>query len=233
MGGIGQRFLRLPQWGQYTIVVVGALLVFALLTSGGGDDEADPAATKTVTVTTPASPATTTTTTSEPAETLADAQNAVEDNEYAKAIAIAATLGQKEVIRRRIANQIARRATAAVRAGNRSRASFLLQQANKYPSTTAVAQARSTYAVAKQRAADRAQARRAAAAQAEAERKAEEAAAAAPDPAPSGGDCDPGYSGCVPAYPPDVNCPDVDGPVQVTGSDPHGLDRDGDGVACE
>lgn len=54
-----------------------------------------------------------------------------------------------------------------------------------------------------------------------------------PDPEPSGGDCDPGYSGCVPVFPPDVNCPDVDGPVTVTGSDPHGLDRDGDGVACE
>jgi hypothetical protein len=41
--------------------------------------------------------------------------------------------------------------------------------------------------------------------------------------------CHPNYSGCVPAYPPDVNCPEVAGPVQVTGSDPHGLDRDNDG----
>lgn len=54
-----------------------------------------------------------------------------------------------------------------------------------------------------------------------------------PDPEPSGGGCDPGYSGCVPPFPPDINCPDVNGPVTVTGSDPHGLDRDGDGVACE
>lgn len=231
MAGIGQRFLRLPHWGQYTIVVAAALLIFALLTSGGSDDETDTAATETVTVTSPAPPAATTTT--EPPETLEDAQDVVEDNEYAKAIAIAAVLDQEEVIRRRIANQLARRATAAVRAGNRSRASFLLQQANRYPSTSAVTHARATYAVARQRAADRAQARRAAAAQAEAQRDAEEAAAAAPEPEPSSGDCDPGYSGCVPAYPPDVNCPEVDGPVQVTGNDPHGLDRDGDGVACE
>jgi endonuclease YncB( thermonuclease family) len=45
--------------------------------------------------------------------------------------------------------------------------------------------------------------------------------------------CAAGYSPCVPPYPPDVDCADVDGPIAVTGSDPHGLDADGDGVACE
>ena len=48
-----------------------------------------------------------------------------------------------------------------------------------------------------------------------------------------GGACAPGYSPCVPPYPPDVDCSDVDGPIYVTGSDPHGLDADGDGVGCE
>ncbi len=48
-----------------------------------------------------------------------------------------------------------------------------------------------------------------------------------------GGNCAEGYSPCVPLYPPDVDCPDVNGPVTVTGSDPHGLDADDDGVACE
>lgn len=62
-----------------------------------------------------------------------------------------------------------------------------------------------------------------------------------PEPAPEeprgfadtgkGGSCEPGYDPCVPLYPPDLDCADV-GPVTVTGSDPHGLDRDGDGVAC-
>lgn len=47
--------------------------------------------------------------------------------------------------------------------------------------------------------------------------------------APSG--CAPGYSPCVPAYPPDLDCADT-GPVSVTGPDPHGLDADNDGVAC-
>jgi hypothetical protein len=57
-----------------------------------------------------------------------------------------------------------------------------------------------------------------------------------PAPAPQplvGGACAPGYSPCVPPYPPDVDCADVDGPITVTGSDPHGLDADGDGTACE
>lgn len=46
-----------------------------------------------------------------------------------------------------------------------------------------------------------------------------------------GGRCEPGYDPCVPSYPPDLDCADV-GPVTVTGSDPHGLDGDGDGRAC-
>ena len=59
-----------------------------------------------------------------------------------------------------------------------------------------------------------------------------------PVPAPvssggGGGACAPGYDPCVPPFPPDVDCADVDGPISVTGPDPHGLDADGDGVACE
>lgn len=45
--------------------------------------------------------------------------------------------------------------------------------------------------------------------------------------------CEPGYDPCVPPYPPDVDCADVGGPITVTGSDPHGLDADGDGIGCE
>lgn len=66
-----------------------------------------------------------------------------------------------------------------------------------------------------------------------------------PPPPPSGGgggdgtDCQ-GYSPCIPPGP-DVDCAGgsgngpryVSGPVYVTGSDPYGLDSDGDGVGCE
>ncbi|MFN0113842.1 MAG: hypothetical protein ACKVPY_04110 [Paracoccaceae bacterium] len=54
-------------------------------------------------------------------------------------------------------------------------------------------------------------------------------------------DCDTNYSGvCVPVAS-DVDCARgsgngpayVDGPVLVIGTDVYGLDRDGDGVACE
>jgi hypothetical protein len=37
----------------------------------------------------------------------------------------------------------------------------------------------------------------------------------------------------VPPYPPDVDCGDLSSSVRVVGSDPHGLDRDGDGFGCE
>ncbi len=58
------------------------------------------------------------------------------------------------------------------------------------------------------------------------------ATTAADEPPPPRG-CDPGYAGaCVPPPPPDLDCPDVDGPVRVVGDDPHRLDGDGDGLAC-
>jgi hypothetical protein len=61
-----------------------------------------------------------------------------------------------------------------------------------------------------------------------------------PPPPPPASDCNPNYSGCVPNDS-DVDCAGgsgngpsyVSGPVQVIGSDPYDLDRDGDGLACE
>ena len=50
--------------------------------------------------------------------------------------------------------------------------------------------------------------------------------------------CDPSYSGaCIPSPPPTLNCDDlralgIRGEVRIVGSDPHGLDADGDGIAC-
>ena len=54
----------------------------------------------------------------------------------------------------------------------------------------------------------------------------------APVPAIGGG-CDPNYTGCVPPYPPDVDCIDVRQEVEVIGDDVHSLDLEGDGEACE
>ena len=39
---------------------------------------------------------------------------------------------------------------------------------------------------------------------------------------------------CIPSYPPDLNCPHVPYKnFKVTGADPHGFDRDKDGIGCE
>lgn len=67
---------------------------------------------------------------------------------------------------------------------------------------------------------------------------------AQPEPPPDqpSSDCDPNYEGaCLDPSSSDYDCeggsgngPDyVAGPIQVVGDDPFGLDRDGDGVACE
>ena len=55
-----------------------------------------------------------------------------------------------------------------------------------------------------------------------------------PRPTPVGRsrDCSLGYSPCLPIVA-DLDCPDVDGPVSVTGEDQYGLDRDGDGAGCD
>lgn len=47
--------------------------------------------------------------------------------------------------------------------------------------------------------------------------------------------CDPNYGGvCVPLVSYDLDCKDIPArKFQSTGSDPHGLDRDKDGIACE
>ena len=49
--------------------------------------------------------------------------------------------------------------------------------------------------------------------------------------------CDPNYRGCIPIFPPDLDCADIRSmglaPVYRISGDPHGLDRDGDGIGCE
>lgn len=50
----------------------------------------------------------------------------------------------------------------------------------------------------------------------------------------SGGSCEPGYSPCLPRVA-DLDCADIpasERPVRVTGSDPYGLDADGNGYGC-
>jgi hypothetical protein len=50
-----------------------------------------------------------------------------------------------------------------------------------------------------------------------------------------GSGCDGSYpSTCIPVYPPDLDCPQVNATnFTVVGSDPHGFDGDSDGIGCE
>lgn len=49
--------------------------------------------------------------------------------------------------------------------------------------------------------------------------------------------CDPNYLGCVPPYPPDLDCRDIKrmglAPIRVIGVDVHKFDGDGDGIGCD
>lgn len=126
----------------------GTVLAAAALAVGiagcGADDEtsSDAAATVTSTETTTTSTAPTATTATTP--TIGDAQEAIDADEYAAALAVAAVLTAAEAnaVRRRISNRIARRVRFALSSGDRGRASRLLRQAGKYPTTASLAGAR-------------------------------------------------------------------------------------------
>lgn len=49
------------------------------------------------------------------------------------------------------------------------------------------------------------------------------------------GECDSSYPDtCIPSPPPNLNCGDIsDKRFEVLPPDPHGFDRDGDGIGCE
>jgi hypothetical protein len=92
---------------------------------------------------------------------------------------------------------------------------------------------------AERQAARRAQVRARRRAQRAAARRAADVAAQAE--AQTQSNCDPNYSGaCLDPNASDYDCaggsgdgPEYTGPVRVVGSDPYGLDSDGDGYACE
>jgi endonuclease YncB( thermonuclease family) len=50
-------------------------------------------------------------------------------------------------------------------------------------------------------------------------------------------ECDPNYRGCIPKYPPDLDCSDIKRmgltPARVIGNDVHRFDADGDGIGCD
>lgn len=232
---------RQPWWTWVVLALLGLMALGAIV---GDEDERSSEAPMERTDTTSGTAA---------ARTLADARRAVDRDDYATAIPIAAAIGAQEEdgIARRISNRLAARTLAALRAGERGRARTLLIEADDYPTTARTRRARASYQAAKRRAVARRQQARRAQAAARAQRKAARDAAAArrdrdaqaqtaPDATP-GSDCDPNYEGaCLDPSSADYDCaggsgdgPDYTGPVRSVGSDPFDLDRDGDGLACE
>jgi hypothetical protein len=131
--------------------------------------------------------------------------------------------------------QAARTQLAAAHAAARS--SEAAKVAARRAANRAAASRSAASKAAAEAAAQRAAAQRAARARAAASSRAAAASRAA---AKAAQNCTPGYDPCIPPSS-DVDCAGgsgngpayVEGPVYVTGSDPYGLDADGDGVGCE
>ncbi|HEV7806712.1 MAG TPA: hypothetical protein VGO80_12885 [Solirubrobacteraceae bacterium] len=229
---------RRPWWHWALGAFVGLVILSAIF---GADDEQPASGASGTSV-----PSAVVTTQTTPVETIADARVAADDERYAEAVAIARAVGAgaPEQIRRRIADRIARRAQAALTAGDRPRAAVLLAQAQRYPATARAHQARASLRAAQARAAARARERRAAAARRRSARAADRAARVARREAAkreAAVACDPNYAGaCLKADSPDYDCaggsgdgPEYTGLIQVVGNDHFDLDRDGDGTGCD
>ena len=235
---VGTEQGRKPWSRRKRYWALAALLL--LLVAGMASDETTQQAASPEPTTEAPPPATTDEeTTTEPAQTYADAEQAVDDDDYAQAVVIAAALGDAEGnrIRRAISRKLASRVRAAVRRGDRSAARRLLVQADDYPRTSQLTSARASLAAATNRASARRRAREVAAEQARAQRAAERAAEQAAEeaaeaqrqaqeaaPEPEGGEDYSDVENCS-----DTSATDFPTPP----GDPNGLDGNGDGVACE
>ena len=241
----GERRERRPWWQWALGILVGLLILVAIL----GEDESDEERTAaTVTQTESAAnraappeeePVGTTGATGAPLETIQDARDLVDDDDYPEALVVAAALGEaaERDIGRRISNRVGRRVSAAVRRGNRGGARRLLASSVDYPTTRALTSARAALRSSERQArarraaarATRRQERAAAlearrqsrAAAAERERQAEEARAAE-EAAPEDSGDSVGEGTCD-----EVGVKDFPvGPGDER-------DADGDGIACE
>jgi len=164
----------------------------------------------------------------EPVVTFADAQEAVKDDDFSEAVAIAAVLSadHRSRIRRSISRKLARQVRVALRNGDRGAAKRALRRADRFGPTSEIRAARTSYRAAVARAADRAAARAAArevarqqAAERRAARGAAQAAAAAEAMAPS--------------YDETPSVPEVDASGPLTTNWCGKRDGDGDGIYCE
>lgn len=216
-----------PWWKRRWVIAVGGILAVALIAGALDDSGKGPSTAPAARADTPAQetpPSATTATRPEPAPTFADAEQAVEDDDFPQALLIAAALGnsEKNRIRRKISRTLARQARSALRAGDRAAAGRAIRRADRFGATPEIRAARSSYRAAKSRASARAAARRAAERAAAAEKKARAAERAAAERA-----AEESYE--TESY--DAPSSDMSGPSSVNWCGKR--DGDGDGIYCE
>jgi hypothetical protein len=241
---MGKRKLR-RRW-----VLLAGVILLALIGAVSGDAEDEPAerAAALGTAAPRSTPAPQSTPTPDPG---AEARALARRGRYDAAIAAYEAAGlddEADRVRRRGARALNRSARRALTRGRHTTAKRLATRSRRLHRTAAaraiIASADAQAAAARERARIARDRRTCSAAE---KRTVREGGGTPPGcagyvpPQPEEEACDPNYSGaCLKPGSPDYDCaggsgdgPDYTGPVQVVGSDPHDLDRDGDGAACE
>lgn len=232
------RTRRGALWGAGVAAVVLVLIVMAAL--GGGDAESPQPSAGATAVAAAATP--------DPrrADYAAARRMAGQGRYGAASLAMEDLDGYRDARRlatayaNRQAAEVVTRARRELASGDLQDARRLLRAAEGWAPLASIADLRGEIAAEQEareaaaRAAEQAAAEQAAAEQAAAEQAAAEAAAQAAAASSGDSGCDPNYSGaCVPLVSYDLDCADIGGPVTVVGADPHGFDREGDGLGCE
>lgn len=211
---------RTPWWRRRWAIGVGVVVLLLMIVGALGDSETSRSGDDRKT--TAAAPPTTEAPAEEPPVTLEDAAVAVDGGDYAAALDLAADLssGERDRIRRKISRHLAKRARAALRRGDRSRARTLLGRSASFPPTAESDDVRAELRAADELAAHRAEQRRlrrAAAREAAREAAAAERAAAEEAAAAAAAEYD---------------VPDADAGGSTTNWCGK-RDGDGDGIYCE
>ena len=199
-----------PWWKRPWVIIVASVLALIMLIGALSDDDKttnaasqSPSRTSAGETTTPRPPDE-----QQPAQTLTDATEKVDQDHYAAALAIATGLSDKDEqrIMQKISRRLAYRATNALRSGDSGRARFLLNRADDYHSTPQSMAAWARYDAAQQRVAER---------RAAADQRRQENATPAPAPVPQ-------------------SSPAPDTPSGPSSTNWCGKrDGDGDGIYCE
>lgn len=148
-----------PWWKRPWAIIIAGLIALIMLIGALSDDAKTTTAANQLPSVTSVGETTTPRPSAEqqPALTLTDAAEKVDQDHYAAALAIAAGIGDEDErrITQKISRRLAYRAINALRSGDRSRARFLLNRVGDYSSTPQSMAAWARYDAAQQRVAQR------------------------------------------------------------------------------